>query len=120
MKCFRCDRCGEFFKQTDTDNFIAIGNESLDKGDIETGREYHLCSRCIDTLDEWINNHPNKELDWIWEYIDDCLSKNTYLRIGQFLSNMFTWIEMKYNTKIFYEKDDKLREYIVEYCKEIS
>ena len=56
MKCFRCDRCGEFFKQTDTDNFIAIGNENLNKDDIEFGREYHLCPKCINSLDEWINN----------------------------------------------------------------
>ena len=68
MKCFRCDRCGEYFEQTDTDNFIAIGLDYANDNITSTDTEYHLCSRCIASLYEWINNpvgESNKELDWI-------------------------------------------------------
>ena len=68
MKCFRCDRCGEYFEQTDTDNFIAIGLDYANDNITSTDTEYHRCSRCIASLYEW-NNKPvgesNKELDWI-------------------------------------------------------
>lgn len=119
MKCFKCDRCGNYFYQTTNDNIVMIGSEIIESGEIETGREYHLCPDCMKSFEEWVSfpNDSREDLDWIWEYIDNYLSKNSHLRIAQFLYNLFNFVKQQTQSDGYYVEDEKLRELIVEYCR---